>query len=339
MPLHITLLRLVSRGRLWLTTFVFVAIIAGCRIALERSEAFSFASISQPYQASFYAAAIFVQAAMLASAISDYKLAEALPGSMAASLETLMCAVVLALEDEASEAGEGLRLHTGALLGHILGVIDAQLGMVLRSREPSALARVWEETGHHARGACMLLRKCGAREEAKAMLDTAAGLRVAVARFIIVSQTDFLVSGYPLYYSIVLLTAASTLLTSFDSPSEKWVVLATLNGLFIYLLLLIREVDSPLHLPAFKSAAALVAASGGSLLSQERSSHRRGLGWDEQLSVTSNDFRTIAPLIVVRSCVVDYLARRPEWGAAAMVTLYGSGSPGGDPTVGRAVFA
>lgn len=275
-------------------------------------------SYQQPYQAAFYSAALFVQAVIVSASVSEYKLAEALPGSIAASLITALEAVSGAIEDEPS-----LRVHAGDILGHTLGIVDAQIDVAMRSTKPGALERAWEETGRHARGATKLLRAHGAREEAKALQDACGSLRAAAARFVTVSITDFLPAAYPLYYTINVMTAVSLFLTDFDSSSEKWIVSSTLTFILTYLTLLITSVDSPLHLPALESAAALAEASGGVVLVAER---RSGRSTALAMAGNSDDAAIIAPLITVRSRVATLISAH-KCEAAALNARYGEGAP------------
>jgi hypothetical protein len=184
---------------------------------------------------SLFGAATFVVSLVLGGTLGDYRTSEGLPGQIANSLETIEDGNQLVALSHGEKYGAGsLRQH--------LGVVAAALEESLASG--SGMDRV-ETAIDDLNPAIAQLEQVAGPGVANRIQMEQGKIRLWVAQIQGVRDTDFLGPAYVLL--IIFLTGAvvTLLLLGADSFSENVTVSGFLFTSFLYLLLLIRDLDNP----------------------------------------------------------------------------------------------
>jgi hypothetical protein len=184
---------------------------------------------------SLFGAATFVVSLVLSGTLGDFRTSEGMPGQIANSLETIEDGnqMVAFSYGDKYQAG-GLRAQLGAVAAALEESLLAGIGMeqvaaAIDDLNP-AIARLEQVAGPGVANRIQM-------EQGK--------IRLWVAQIQGVRDTDFLGPAYVLL--IIFLTGAvvTLLLLGADSFSENVTVSGFLFTSFLYLLLLIRDLDNP----------------------------------------------------------------------------------------------
>jgi hypothetical protein len=223
----------IASWRILFKVLPWTALFCGAKLGLHqvKFEPWAFDALT----GSLFGAATFVVSLVLGGTLGDFRTSEGMPGQIANSLETIEDGnqmVALSYGDK-YEAG-GLRAQLGAVAAVLEESLQAGIGMeqvaaAIDDLNP-AIARLEQVAGPGVANRIQM-------EQGK--------IRLWVAQIQGVRDTDFLGPAYVLL--IIFLTGAvvTLLLLGADSFSENVTVSGFLFTSFLYLLLLIRDLDNP----------------------------------------------------------------------------------------------
>ena len=221
-----------KRWRVAIETGLIAVGIVLLKLVIEAIE-LDFIALS-PLYTSVVAGGIFVIGLLVAGTLADYKEAERTPAEIAAALENI------------HEDGVGIK--------EIRGSFDLER---LRRHLAGVVAALREDLPHpDSRATLAAIEKLSASFIEMERLDVPANyivrlraeqgsIRKSVLRIYHIQRTAFLPSAYVLIQTVVALIIAALLFTEFDPLYQSIVVLAFISYFFIYLVRLLRILDTP----------------------------------------------------------------------------------------------
>jgi hypothetical protein len=220
------------KWRLLLTTIPYVLGVV-C-LALLRDHVLHFQGILDFTEVTaVLTAGAFLIGFMLSGTMSDYKESEKLPSELACVLETIEENVALACVKKSQFDLKGLRRRQLALTQSIedflLGRQPIETVFATMS-DFSAVAHELEREGSYYAGR---------------VLGELHNLRKVVTRINVINKTSFLQSGYALLETMVTAIIVLLLVSRFRSPIAQYTLITFISLVYIYMVRLIRDVDSP----------------------------------------------------------------------------------------------
>lgn len=202
-----------------------------------------FADVAPPFSA-----VALIVGFMLAGVLTDYKESEKVPGEIANTLETIgdTVHVVVAVNKDAdvSEFENAFRKL----------VSTVEDWFMRRTSKEQCYAAINEfrqviTTMHDAGGVNYTIRCLGETHN----------LRRLVTRVDVISQTSFMPVGYALLDLLVGSTLILLLISSYKNPIAEYSLITLFSLIYLYLVRLIREIDSPFSYASLHDAAGSVA--------------------------------------------------------------------------------
>lgn len=221
-----------KRWRVAIETAVAVALIIGAKLVVDAFE-LEFIALS-PLYSSIVAGGIFVIGLLVAGTLADYKEAERMPSEMVAALENIHedCRSIAELKPQFDLAGLRRRL---ARVVSALREDLADLGGRASLAAINDLSESFVE-----------LERLEAPPNYVVRLRTEQGaIRKSVLRIYHIQRIDFLPSAYILIQTIVGLIIAALVFTELEPLSVAIVLLVFISYFFIYLVRLLRILDTP----------------------------------------------------------------------------------------------
>ena len=221
-----------KRWRVAIETALVVVAIVGIKLLVEQFD-LAFIALS-PLYSSVVAGGIFVIGLLVAGTLADYKEAERTPSDMVAALENIHedCRSIAQLKPEFGLA----RLR--AALVRIVSALREDLAAPGRRECLDAINALSDSF--------VELERLDAPPNYVVRLRTEQGvIRRAVLRIYHIQRIDFLPSAYILIQTIVGLIIAALVLTELDPLSESIVLIIIISYFFIYLVRLLRILDTP----------------------------------------------------------------------------------------------
>lgn len=192
---------------------------------------------------SLFGAATFVVSLMLGGTLGDYRMSEGIPGQIANCLEAIEDSNQLVVLMGGEYSGEALRRGLGRVAAILVDCLERGEGMTaveaaLDELNP-AIAQLAAVTGP-------VFANRIQTEQAK--------VRLMVTQLQIVRDTDFLGPAYVLLLVFLVGAVVTLLLMGAENVSENITVSVFLFTSFLYLLLLIRDLDNPFEYDGRSSA-------------------------------------------------------------------------------------
>jgi len=171
---------------------------------------------------------------MLAGVLSDYKESEKFPASLAQSLLGLESLSTNGLEVKDLESA-WVRPRVSAIANSVVDWIQGRT-----TDEP-----MWTSQADTTK-LIIDVEKAGAPAHyIGRLLATGGDLSNALSRIAVIRNTSYIRAGYVLMTLLVGVVLALLVLIDFTSPIMRWVVPGVLALAYMYLLLLVRDVDNP----------------------------------------------------------------------------------------------
>ena len=221
-----------KRWRVAIETALVIVAIVGIKLLVERFD-LAFIALS-PLYSSVVAGGIFVIGLLVAGTLADYKEAERTPSDMVAALENIHedCRSIAQLKPEFDLA----RLRAG-----LVRIVSALREDLAEPGNRSCLDAI-----NALSESFVELERLDAPPNYVVRLRTEQGvIRRAVLRIYHIQRIDFLPSAYTLIQTIVGLIIAALVLTELDPLSESIVLIVFISYFFIYLVRLLRILDTP----------------------------------------------------------------------------------------------
>lgn len=213
-------------------TALIVGAIVLLKLAIEALE-LDFIALS-PLYTSVVAGGIFVIGLLVAGTLADYKEAERTPAEIAAALENIHEDAVGVKETKGS-------FDLGRLRRRLAGVVAS-----LRQDLPHPDSRATLAAINELSASFVEMERLDVPANYIVRLRAEQGaIRKSVLRIYHIQRTAFLPSAYVLIQTVVGLIIAALLLTEFDPLYQSIVVLAFISYFFIYLVRLLRILDTP----------------------------------------------------------------------------------------------
>jgi hypothetical protein len=221
-----------KRWRVAIETALVVLAIVGVKLLVQHFD-LAFIALS-PLYSSVVAGGIFVIGLLVAGTLADYKEAERTPSDMVAALENIHedCRSIAQLKPEFDVA----RLKT-----RLVEIVSA-----LRTDLAEPGKRVCLDAINALSDSFLDLERLDVPANYIVRLRGEQGLiRKAVLRIYHIQRINFLPSAYTLIQTIVGLIIAALVLTELDPLSESIVLIVFISYFFIYLVRLLRILDTP----------------------------------------------------------------------------------------------
>lgn len=182
-------------------------------------------------------ACIFVAAQLMAGVLSDWKEAERMPSVLESALSSVVAAALVAAEHAHASPVPALE-HVNAMLTAIVDYVDGTIPFAVASA-----AIVDAETG-----VCWLVGSVW-RGEIRTVLPHVTVLKAALGRMETISATSFVPAAYALHDVVAAVVVACVACADLGGHGASTALLAFFAALFVYLSLLIRDLDSPFEYP------------------------------------------------------------------------------------------
>jgi hypothetical protein len=231
-PSPFTMRFFIRKYRLFLETTVIVACIVLVKLAADRL-GFEFINVSGLFT-SVIAGGVFVLSIILSGVIADFKESEKIPSDIAAALESIY-------EDARSIAESFPEVDVEALRMRLANAIREIMVAVKSEHPDDALPAISQLSA-----SIVQMEKAGvpANYIVKLRQDQASVRRV-IHRLHYIQTIQFLPSAYILAESIVVLIVALLIFSKLEPWLDGLILTAFVSYLFIFLLKLIRLVESP----------------------------------------------------------------------------------------------
>lgn len=187
-----------------------------------------------PLYSSVVAGGIFVIGLIVAGVLSDYKEAEKMPADLTGALENIY-------HDCLSLARSQPTFDLAALRRRLLAVVEALQHDVVDAERRETLVAISELSE-----SIFELEELGVPANYIVRLRAEQGLiRRHVMRIYHIARTHFLPSAYVLIQTVITLIITALLFTNLEPLSEALVILVLISYFFLYLMRLLRIMDTP----------------------------------------------------------------------------------------------
>lgn len=171
---------------------------------------------------------------MLSGVMGDYKESEKLPSAVAGGLSGF----------------EGLAVRGLEVKGADASWVRPRITKVAHAIDDWFYSRISDEEVGKATGDLNVmiqdLEKAGVPTHYLARLFIAAGdLGGAISRIQTIRNTNFIKSGYALMELLIAAVLGLMILVDFPSPNVQWIVAGALSLVYVYMLLLVKDLDNP----------------------------------------------------------------------------------------------
>lgn len=171
---------------------------------------------------------------MLSGVMGDYKESEKLPSAVAGSLSGF----------------EGLAVRGLEVKGADSSWVRPRITTVAKAIDDWFYSRIDDAAVGAATGdlnkMIVDLEKAGVPTHYLARLFVAAGdLGGAVGRIQTIRNTNFIKSGYALMELLIAAVLGLMILVDFPSPNVQWIVAGAISLVYVYMLLLVKDLDNP----------------------------------------------------------------------------------------------
>lgn len=228
-------LRMPRRWKIAIETALLVAVIVLVRVAVD-GLSLEFVSPG-PLLTSIVAGAIFVTGLIVAGTLADYKESERMPAEITAALDNIH-------EDARCISQTQPRFDLGALrniLGNVVRTFKEDLAQPTAPRCLNAINDLSKPI--------LELEQLDVPANYIVRLRSEQGtLRKHVLRIYHIQRTEFLPSAYVLIQTIVLLIIAMLAFAKIEPGYEAVVLLFAISYFFIYLLKLLKTLDTPFRI-------------------------------------------------------------------------------------------
>lgn len=224
--------RRLTHWRIALTTAVVVALLAAAK-ALIHVQGWDFIELN-PLYSSVVAGGIFVIGLIVAGVLSDYKEAERMPADLTGAMENIY-------QDCLSLARSNPAFDLPALRQRLASLVTAMQRDLVNPDGRESLDAIAELSE-----SIFELEELGVPANYIVRLRAEQGLiRRNVLRIYHIARTQFLPSAYVLIQTVIVLIISALLFTEVDPLQEALVVLVLISYFFIYLIRLLRVMDTP----------------------------------------------------------------------------------------------
>jgi hypothetical protein len=177
---------------------------------------------------------IFLIGFMLAGVMADYKESEKLPGEIACALETLDDTLVLA-------HGYKPNFDLTDLRGRLRGVTESILNYFAhRVNEDDVFKKISEITD-----IAQVMEKAAIGAICARMSGEQHNLRKLFSRVVVIKRTNFLSTGYALMEVLSVVIFGLLLISKFENTFVASIIVCFITSIFIYMIMLIRDIDQP----------------------------------------------------------------------------------------------
>lgn len=213
--------------------FPFVVLVLGLRLAVEaifgQQEDLKFSDIS-----AILTVTSLIVALMLSGVLADYKESERIPSNLGRALTNLegLAWRGLAL---AGQDGQWARLR-------VLAIAEAIHGWLTQTIDAEDMWKAQRD------GSNIILdvEKAGAPSHyAKRMLEINSELGANLSRVQVIRDTSYIQPGYALMELLIGTVVVLLAVVQFPAPYIEWPISAALTLLYVFLLLMIRDIDDP----------------------------------------------------------------------------------------------
>ena len=171
---------------------------------------------------------------MLSGVMGDYKESEKLPSAVAGGLSGF----------------EGLAIRGLEVKDADTSWVHPRITKVAHAIDDWFYSRISDEEVGKATGDLNVmiqdLEKAGVPTHYLARLFIAAGdLGGAISRIQTIRNTNFIKSGYALMELLIAAVLGLMILVDFPSPNVQWIVAGALSLVYVYMLLLVKDLDNP----------------------------------------------------------------------------------------------
>lgn len=171
---------------------------------------------------------------MLSGVMGDYKESEKLPSAVAGGLSGF----------------EGLAIRGLEVKDADTSWVRPRITKVAHAIDDWFYSRISDEEVGKATGDLNVmiqdLEKAGVPTHYLARLFIAAGdLGGAISRIQTIRNTNFIKSGYALMELLIAAVLGLMILVDFPSPNVQWIVAGALSLVYVYMLLLVKDLDNP----------------------------------------------------------------------------------------------
>lgn len=171
---------------------------------------------------------------MLSGVMGDYKESEKLPSAVAGGLSGF----------------EGLAIRGLEVKELDTSWVHPRITKVAHAIDDWFYSRISDEEVGKATGDLNVmiqdLEKAGVPTHYLARLFIAAGdLGGAISRIQTIRNTNFIKSGYALMELLIAAVLGLMILVDFPSPNVQWIVAGALSLVYVYMLLLVKDLDNP----------------------------------------------------------------------------------------------
>lgn len=243
------IVRWLAKWKLAVRSLAYASIALAVRIVLENrlgTDAVSIVDISAT--SVFFTASIFVISLMLQGVVQDYKESERAPGQIATILEgieetfTVLLTVRAPAMTAASQPGlstsavhiQAVRRRLWELVESILGWLSGAEVFEDVSRAISALPPLIEP-----------LERLTVLPHDARILNEITTLRHVITRIRVIKETEFLAPGYAILQIFGFVVVLTVIVGEFPSTSTAYAVVLFVAFTYVYLLLLIKDIDDP----------------------------------------------------------------------------------------------
>ncbi|NJL12688.1 MAG: hypothetical protein HC913_06645 [Microscillaceae bacterium] len=179
-------------------------------------------------------AGVFLVGFMLAGTLSDYKESEKIPGEIADKLE--------ALEEVAITLAVKVKMNVKDIRGEVHSLSILIMGWFYRRNTDLEVHQKITAFNHLSQE----LDQAGAAPPILGrLLILTHELRKILTRTQVISNTGFLLTGYALLELVIVIISVFLLGTKFDHFLTELVMVFFVELLYVYLYLLIRDIDDP----------------------------------------------------------------------------------------------
>lgn len=194
-----------------------------------------------------FTGAFFVFGLILSGIMVDFKESEKIPGEIACILESVQDWALVGVQSKRNKENneQDAIINETWVKSEITAVND---GISIWLRGNDKRSETIYPLVRRINDMAIFLQKHGADKDCiKGIQDQANQLRKQVTRAYTIARTDFVAPAYTLQKSILLLILILLIISKFKSVTGAVVASGVTSFVFIYLFLLIRELDNPFN--------------------------------------------------------------------------------------------
>jgi hypothetical protein len=226
------------KWRLMVTTFPLTVVVVVVKVVLETVLQFhglvDFAEISL-----VITGGIFLMGFMLAGTLSDYKESERIPAEMACALESIEDTFRLAWIFKS-------QFDLKACQRQVLDLTDTIIKYFHHQESEAEVYRQLDKLSEIA----VFVERTGMGSTTSWVKREQANLRQLFARMTVIKRTHFISTGYAFLEVLSVVIAGLLLISRFDNLIISIILVSFITQIFVYMVLLIKDIDHPFEYPA-----------------------------------------------------------------------------------------